>query len=59
MIYSFLGVAVFSIYTAYDFQKIRNNYSEGSALPAAMALYLDIFNLFISILRLMMALRRN
>ena len=53
------GVIVFSAYTAYDFQKIKGNHHESEAIAAAIALYLDIFNLFIFILRLMIAFRSD
>jgi len=57
MLFAGFGVIIFSIYTAYDFQKIRSNQQGESALTAAMSLYLDIFNIFLFILRLMISLR--
>jgi len=59
MIFSAIGVGLFSIYTMVDFQLIRKTYNEEYAIDAALQLYLDIFNLFIYILRLMTAMRRN
>ncbi|MDP4008556.1 MAG: Bax inhibitor-1 family protein [Candidatus Peregrinibacteria bacterium] len=58
MIYSGFGVLLFSAFVMYDIQKLKH-YPEDRYIDAALALYLDIFNLFISILRLMGALRRN
>ncbi|MCK9185924.1 Bax inhibitor-1/YccA family protein [Candidatus Gracilibacteria bacterium] len=58
MIYSGIGVLLFAGFTAYDFQKIKM-YPEDRYIDAALALYLDIFNLFIYILRLLMSLNRR
>jgi len=52
MVYSGIGVLIFCGYTMYDFQKIKR-YPEDAYIDAALALYLDIFNLFLFILRLM------
>lgn len=57
-IYAGIGVIVFAGFTAYDFQKIKN-YPEDRYIDAALNLYLDIFNLFLYILRLIMALNRR
>lgn len=54
MVVSSIGVTLFSAFTAYDFQKFRN-YPEDRYIDAALNLYLDIFNLFLYILRLMLA----
>ncbi len=58
MIYAGFGVLLFSGFVMHDVQKIRS-FSEDRYIDGALMLYLDIFNLFISILRLMGALRRN
>lgn len=53
-----IGIIVFSGLVAYDTQKTRDAYLSGSAEPvraaywAALSLYLDAVNLFLSILRL-------
>lgn len=57
MIYSGFGVLLFTGYTMYDFQKIKK-YPEDMYVEAALHIYLDIFNLFLFILRLM-ASNRN
>jgi FtsH-binding integral membrane protein len=54
MIYSGIGVLLFAGYAMYDFQMIKK-YPEDRYIDAAMHLYLDIFNLFIFILRLLMS----
>ncbi len=54
MIYSGIGVLLFSAFTAYDFQTIKR-YPEDRYIDAALNLYLDIFNLFLMILRFMSA----
>lgn len=58
MIYCGIGVLIFCGYTMYDFQKIKR-YPEDAYIDAALALYLDIFNLFLYILRLISALSRR
>jgi len=49
---------LFSAFTMYDFQKLKH-YPEDRYIEAALNLYLDIFNLFLYILRLIMALNRR
>lgn len=56
MIYSGIGVLLFSAFTMYDFQNIKK-YPEDRYIDAALALYLDMFNLFLFILRLITASR--
>ncbi|MFA4815155.1 MAG: Bax inhibitor-1/YccA family protein [Candidatus Gracilibacteria bacterium] len=58
MIYSGAGVLIFAGYTMVDIQRLKT-YPENESMHAAMALYLDIFNLFIFILRLTGAVRRG
>lgn len=58
MVYSGIGVLLFTGFIAYDFQKIKQ-YPEDRYIDAALNLYLDIFNLFMYILRLILASRRN
>lgn len=58
MFFAGFGVILFGGYTMYDIQRIK--YSSGlNAMDAALHLYLDIFNLFIFILRLMGAVSRD
>lgn len=56
MIYSGVGVLIFSGFTMYDFQKLKT-YPEDQYIDAALNLYLDIFNLFLYILRFMSSSR--
>lgn len=58
MVYSGIGVLLFTGFIAYDFQKIKR-YPEDRYIDAALALYLDIFNLFMFILRLILSSRRR
>lgn len=58
MFYAGIGVLLFAGFTAYDFQKIKM-YPEDRYIDAALNLYLDIFNLFIYVLRLLMSLNRR
>jgi FtsH-binding integral membrane protein len=58
MVFSGIGVILFGAYTMYDIQRLKM-YPQDRAIDAALMLYLDIFNLFVYILRLMSAGRRN
>ena len=55
MLFSGFGVVLFSAFVAYDFQKIKH-YPEDRYIDAALNLYLDIFNLFLYILRFLTSL---
>ena len=46
-----LGVALFSAFTAYDMNRIRNGYLDADWMGAALALYIDFIGLFTYILR--------
>jgi len=56
MIYAGIGVILFSAFAVFDFNRIKR-FPEDRYIDAAMHLYLDMFNLFIFILRLLMASR--
>ncbi len=56
MIYAGFGVIIFSGYTMYDMQQLKS-YPEDAYIDAAIRLYLDIFNLFLFILRLLSSQR--
>lgn len=56
MMYSGFGIVLFSGFVMYDFQKLKR-YPENMYIEAALDLYLDIFNLFIYILRFIGAQR--
>ncbi len=58
MIYSGLGTLIFAGYTMVDIQRLKS-YPADESMNAAMALYLDVFNLFIFILRLTGAVSRD
>lgn len=51
------GVVIFGLFTAYDLQRIQQMGRMGAhPMMLALSLYLDIFNLFLYILRFMLAL---
>ena len=59
---SYIGVAIFVGLTAFDVQKIKENYyamhhsdemAHKAAISGALSLYLDFINLFIYLLRIM------
>lgn len=58
MVFAGIGVILFSGYTMYDIQRLKH-YPENAYIDAAIQLYLDIFNMFLFILRLIMAFDRN
>ncbi|MFA5854934.1 MAG: Bax inhibitor-1/YccA family protein [Candidatus Gracilibacteria bacterium] len=58
MLYSGFGVLLFTAYAAYDINRLKD-YPKGEYINAAIQLYLDIFNLFIFILRLTGAVSRR
>ncbi len=59
MIFSGFGIILFSGYAMYDIQQLKN-FPTDRPIDAALRLYLDIFNLFLYILRLMSgSSRRN
>lgn len=56
MMISGVGVVVFSLFTAYDVQRISQQAGMGaSPFLLALSLYLDIYNLFLFVLRFMLA----
>jgi FtsH-binding integral membrane protein len=55
LVFSGAGILLFSGFTMYDFQKLKQ-FPEDRYIDAALMLYLDIFNLFIYILRFMLAI---
>lgn len=61
LLFSVLGIVVFSCYTAYDTQKIKSAYfafagnqemAQKASIFAALQLYLDFINLFLYLLRI-------
>jgi len=54
-----VGVVLFSAFTAYDIQNIKSRYPDHMFLAAAMGLYLSFINLFVSILRLLLAFAQD
>ncbi len=58
MIFSGIGVLLFTGYTLYDIQRLKH-YPQDRYIDAALQLYLDIFNLFLYILRLIAGVSRN
>ncbi len=57
LVLSGIGVVVFALFTAYDLQRISQLGRMGAnPMMLALSLYLDIFNLFIYLLRFMVAL---
>lgn len=57
MVYSFFGVIIFATYAIYDLQRLKYK-MYANEVEIALNLYLDIFNLFLYILRFLSS-RRN
>lgn len=58
IVFSGLGVVLFSLFVMVDIQRL-SHFHEDQYIQAAMELYLDIFNLFVFILRLTGGLSRK
>jgi uncharacterized protein len=52
IIYCVAGIAIFSVFTAADFQRLARKPGYTSAVPIAAAIFLDIFNMFLLLLNL-------
>jgi len=59
IIYCLVGVLIFSGYVLYDTSRILYRYPPNLVIPAVVALYLDILNLFMFILRLLTSSQRR
>lgn len=54
------GVVIFALFTAYDIQRVQTlSRAGGNPFLLALSLYLDLFNLFLYVLRFMLALSGN
>ena len=52
IIYCVLGLLIFGVLTAFDFQRLARNPQYQAAVPIAASIFLDIFNVFIIMLSL-------
>jgi len=52
IIYCVAGIAIFSVFTAADFQRLSRKPGYTSAVPIAASIFLDIFNMFLLLLNL-------
>ncbi len=52
-VFSGIGVVLFALFLAYDVQRLQRSAQGGNPFLLALSLYLDIFNLFLFVLRLM------
>lgn len=58
MIYGFLASVIFCGYIVYDTDNLIKRYTYDEYIWAAVSLYLDIINLFLSLLTIFRALQR-
>jgi modulator of FtsH protease len=54
-----VGVLLFSAYVLYDTSRLLRTDDRSDAVGAALGLYLNFFNMFIFILRILMSSRRD
>lgn len=59
LVYSFIGILIFSGYVLYDTSNILNRHLASEPITGAIALYLDLLNLFYLVLDLLMSLNRR
>jgi FtsH-binding integral membrane protein len=52
IIYCVAALAIFAVFTAFDFQRLSRNPAYQSAVPIAASIFLDIFNVFVLLLSL-------
>lgn len=52
MIWAVLGLAIFAVWTMYDFQRLRRSNTGNVAVPIALGIFLDIFNVFLFFLQI-------
>ncbi len=59
LLYSFVGILIFSGYVLYDTSNILNRHLASEPIAGAIALYLDLLNLFYLVLDLLMSMNRR
>jgi len=59
MALSVAGAGIFSLYIVFDVYMISRRLSPDEYIPAAIALYLDILNLFLELLRILSIMQRS
>lgn len=53
LIYAILGLVIFSVYTMYDFQRLRRATHETQVVGIALSIFLDVFNVFLFMLQIL------
>lgn len=59
VVLSGFGILTFSLFLAWDFQRLAHSDKGSSPFLLALSLYLDIFNLFLYVVRFMLAMSGN
>jgi len=52
LIWAILGLAIFAFWTAFDFQRLKRSNTGNVAVPIALGIFLDIFNVFLFFLQI-------
>ena len=52
LIWAILGLVIFAFWTAFDFQRLRRSTTGNVAVPIALGIFLDIFNVFLFFLQI-------
>ncbi|MEI7519855.1 MAG: Bax inhibitor-1 family protein [Thermoleophilia bacterium] len=52
LIWAILGLVIFAFWTAFDFQRLKRSTTGNVAVPIALGIFLDIFNVFLFFLQI-------
>ena len=52
LIWAILGLVIFAFWTAFDFQRLKRSNTGNVAVPIALGIFLDIFNVFLFFLQI-------
>jgi FtsH-binding integral membrane protein len=52
LIWAILGLVIFAFWTAFDFQRLRRSNTGNVAVPIALGIFLDVFNVFLFFLQI-------
>ncbi|MSO44601.1 MAG: hypothetical protein EXQ74_04760 [Thermoleophilia bacterium] len=52
LIYAIAGLVIFAVWTMFDFQRLRRSTAGAAAVPIALGIFLDVFNVFLFFLQI-------
>jgi FtsH-binding integral membrane protein len=53
LIWAVLGLVIFAVWTMFDFQRLRRSRTGAAAVPIALGIFLDVFNVFLFFLQIL------